>query len=67
MSYQEFMLDSARAAYFKNWAEKNNYEILNSSSADFPAIHSYAKDMQGIVVPDPRGIPNLVLVVRQLN
>lgn len=61
------MLDAAHKEFFTDWALKNNYVILDSSSNDRPNIHAYAKDQHALVVPCPTGRPGRVVVVRSLT
>lgn len=55
MSYAEFMLDQSQAQFMSDWAARNGWVILDSSTPDRPSKQQYASDHGGIVVPDPRG------------
>lgn len=55
MSYAEFMLDQSHDKFMQDWAARNGWTILDSSTPDRPSKQQYAADHGGIVVPDPRG------------
>lgn len=62
-----FMIETSINAYFSTWAIKNNWKILDCSSPDTPAVRAYAASQNAVVVPDPRGKQNYVLVVQKTN
>lgn len=65
MSYSELILDQADNQFMRDWAARNGWVILDSSTPDRPSKHQYAADNGGTVVPDPRaGRAGNTLVVK---